>query len=303
MPAKLTVCIGVYNGANRLPKALASVRAQTFEDFEILVVDDGSIDDSAAIAESFGARVVRQENTGLGGARKRLVELCETEFIAFMDDDDEWTPNKLEAQFPKHVESGCVLSHTGGWWVWPDGRQEFRELRPTQAKTSYDHVLPDNLIMAPSVIFNRQAMLDAGNFSQDVRFASDWYGWLLLARMGDFLFVDEPLLLYHRREGQNTQLGLRFFDKERAMLEQQILPKWDLLLSKAEPDRKAYYRKGMDRYLGQLNETVARHYWVEQGAKSTAIKFGLKAIQYDPRRRSAYTMIARLLIAPKTVKT
>ncbi len=303
MRPSVTVCIGVYNGAQRLPFALESVRAQTFTDYEILVVDDGSQDDSAAVAERYGARVIRQPNAGIGAAREQLMLHAETDLIAIMDDDDAWLPQKLEIQIPAHREAGAVLSHTAGWWVAPDGSRTFRELRPTDAKCSYDHVLPENRIMASSVVFDRQLMLDAGNFTGAVRYTNDWYGWLLLARKGPYLFVDEPLLLYTRREGQITSLGLRFFDGQRQMLEHHILPRWEDLLSAAPPERKGDYLKGFHRYLGQLNETVGRYQWVERGDRVLAMRHALRAIRFDPTRRSAYTMLARLLVLPRSVRT
>src|ERR1041384_2287951 len=98
---RVTVALAVYNGAETLAKSLQSALDQTYRDFSILVLDDGSTDNSASIAESLGCRVVSQSNQGLGAGRKKLVEEADGEFIAFLDHDDFWVPDKLEKQIAR----------------------------------------------------------------------------------------------------------------------------------------------------------------------------------------------------------
>lgn len=95
----VSVIIPVYNGARYLRAALESVFAQTYRPFEVIVVDDGSIDDSGAIAQSFSdVRYIRQENQGVAAARNHGIEAARGEFFAFLDQDDLWTPEKLKLQ-------------------------------------------------------------------------------------------------------------------------------------------------------------------------------------------------------------
>lgn len=96
----VTVAITVYNGAPYLAEAIESVLAQTYSPFELIVLDDGSTDESGEIAQSYGPalRFARQENAGLGGARNSAIELANGRYYAFLDADDRFVPDKLERQ-------------------------------------------------------------------------------------------------------------------------------------------------------------------------------------------------------------
>lgn len=96
----VTVAITVYNGAPYLAEAIESVLAQTYNPFELIVLDDGSTDESGEIAQSYGPalRFARQENAGLGGARNSAIELANGRYYAFLDADDRFVPDKLERQ-------------------------------------------------------------------------------------------------------------------------------------------------------------------------------------------------------------
>ena len=102
----VSVIIPVYNGGRHLRAALESVFAQTYRPFEVIVVDDGSTDDSSAIAQSFpDVRYIHQQNQGVAAARNRGIDAARGEFFAFLDQDDLWTPEKLKLQI------GYLLGH------------------------------------------------------------------------------------------------------------------------------------------------------------------------------------------------
>jgi glycosyltransferase involved in cell wall biosynthesis len=111
----VSVIIPVYNGARYLRAALESVFAQTYRPFEVIVVDDGSIDDSGDIAQSFPeVRYVRQKNQGVAAARNNAIDAARGEFFAFLDQDDLWTPEKLRLQVRhllSHPDLGYTLTH------------------------------------------------------------------------------------------------------------------------------------------------------------------------------------------------
>ena len=110
----VSVIIPVYNGARFLRAALESVFAQTYRPIEVIVVDDGSVDDSAAIAQSFAeVHHLHQSNQGVAAARNNGIEAASGEFYAFLDQDDLWTPEKLERQVDyllSHPELGYTLT-------------------------------------------------------------------------------------------------------------------------------------------------------------------------------------------------
>src|SRR6185369_12630341 len=110
----VSVIIPVYNGARYLRAALESVFAQTYREFEVIVVDDGSVDESGVIAQSFPeVRYIQQTNQGVAAARNHAIEVARGEFFAFLDQDDLWTPDKLKVQIEyllSHRDVGYTLT-------------------------------------------------------------------------------------------------------------------------------------------------------------------------------------------------
>lgn len=110
----VSVIIPVYNGGRYLRAALESVFAQTYRPFEVIVVDDGSVDDSGVIAQSFPeVRYINQANQGVAAARNNGIEAARGEFLAFLDQDDLWTPEKLRLQMDQllsHPDLGYTLT-------------------------------------------------------------------------------------------------------------------------------------------------------------------------------------------------
>lgn len=115
---RVSVVIPVWNGERYLAEALRSVMAQTFRSFEVLVIDDGSTDGSVAIARQFDVHPISQENAGTSAARNHGIELARGEFVAFLDQDDRWTPDKLAVQVRQlddHKDWDGVSSRVRMW--------------------------------------------------------------------------------------------------------------------------------------------------------------------------------------------
>ena len=122
---KVSVIIPVFNGAETIGRALQSVFAQTFTDYEIVVVNDGSTDDTASVLAGYGEkiRVVSQSNRGLSAARNAGIAASQGEYVALLDDDDQWLPEKLALCVPVlDADPDCALVYTGMLKVDADGR-------------------------------------------------------------------------------------------------------------------------------------------------------------------------------------
>src|SRR5271167_554440 len=114
--AKVSVIVPIYNGAATIGRALASVFAQTFTDYEVVVVNDGSTDDTPAVLAGYGDRihVVTQANRGLPAARNSGIRASSGEYVAFIDDDDEWMPEMLaRCAAVLDQDQNCVLAYAG----------------------------------------------------------------------------------------------------------------------------------------------------------------------------------------------
>lgn len=191
---KISVVIPAYNAERFLPRCLNSVFAQTLEPAEVIVVDDGSTDRSAEIARKLGARVISRLNGGLSAARNTGVQNSSSEWVALLDADDMWSPEKLRAQADR-VEADTVLVYTGIRVFSDDGvRSTSLGLNPAEARRVLRYRNP---ITPSSVIAKREALARNGGFREDVRACEDWEMWVRLQRLGGFAAVPDALTDYY----------------------------------------------------------------------------------------------------------
>jgi glycosyltransferase involved in cell wall biosynthesis len=200
-PPKVSVIVPAYNQAHFLEKALESLLAQTFRDYEIIVVDDGSTDRTPEIAAHFQERIryIRQENKGLAGARNTGIVAAQGEWIGLLDSDDEWKPNYLETMValadenPDGVVFYCLAQSVdvdgnplpqivGGPVQTPD------ELYPAMVRA--------NFIIPSTVLMKTEAIKKAGLFDGALRSCEDWDLWLRLLPEQKFLGLNDCLVRY-----------------------------------------------------------------------------------------------------------
>lgn len=245
----ISVVIPCFNGAAFVSQAIESVLAQTCLPQEIVVVDDGSTDDSYDIAAAYGepVRVVRQENRGECAARNRGIEAVQGEWIAFLDADDLWQPTKLERQL---AETNCpdrlVCVHTATYNFGDAVRNGRQVCKPIESvlKGQYD---VESLILEPMVTPST-AMIRRDvepRFPVGVAQGGDMLFFAELSWHGRFAYVPEPLVGYRQHANQVTgrsdawvchfqnrfrwvdehqdRLGIERADRLRAKLRDQIL--------------------------------------------------------------------------------
>lgn len=217
----ISVVIPAYNSARFLPRALDSVLAQTHPAQEIIVVDDGSQDDTAQVIARYGDRVryVWQANAGPSAARNHGIALAQHPWIALLDGDDWWDPKKLELQaLALAAKPNAGLCYTGLLFIdevsgdsqtpaIPEPRQVLKVLR-----------YQNNL--APSTIVARRAdILAVGGFNKDLRGTEDWEMWVKLSRRFEFAFVPQPVTLYQITVGSVSANYDRMIKAMEMMLE------------------------------------------------------------------------------------
>jgi glycosyltransferase involved in cell wall biosynthesis len=190
MPA-VSVVIPTYNRAEMLAQALRSVLAQTFTDYEVIVVDDGSTDGTAEVVESFTdqrIKYLRQENRGSSAARNAGVEKAEGKYVAFLDSDDAWLPEKLEVQvaaFERHPTVGLVSCRS--LTIDPSNECAFplELLRPPGDEIVADfhaEIIVSNRFMTPALMVKRAVIEKVGGFDENLVYAEDWDLWIRIAR-------------------------------------------------------------------------------------------------------------------------
>jgi glycosyltransferase involved in cell wall biosynthesis len=199
---RVSVVVPAWNAASFIEKTLATVAAQTFRDFELIVVDDGSADATKEVVDRFlrnnglRGRCVRQENRKIAGARNTGIREAEADLVAFLDHDDLWFPQKLErvlAEFDAHPEADLVCHQEN---VVKDGVF----LRVTRngpwSEDMYERLLFEGNALSPSAVTVKKAkLLEAGLFREAPEFntVEDYDLWMRLARISRFRFLDAVL--------------------------------------------------------------------------------------------------------------
>lgn len=203
LPPKVSVIIPCYNQAQFLTDAIHSVLAQTYRDFEIIVVDDGSTDNTFQVASSFGGPVlcIRQENRGLAGARNKGIQHAKGEFIAFLDSDDMWFPRYLAIMLlPFSVFPTIGATYCGWQYVDSAGRLLPRtNIRVVPPEKTYSAMVFMDFMIPSGVFVRRECFDHLGLFDENLRVAQgceDWDMWLRILSRYRMIGVPQALVKY-----------------------------------------------------------------------------------------------------------
>jgi glycosyltransferase involved in cell wall biosynthesis len=240
---RVSVIIPTYNRAAAVKEAVASVLAQTCRDFELLVVDDGSTDGTPAALARFGGeiRVLRSHRRrGVSAARNAGIAAAQGEWLAFLDSDDLWLPEKLERQMAfMEAHPQLLLSQTEETWV----RRGLKVNPPRSHRKEGGRIFLRSLercLVSPSAaVLHRRLLEDHGGFDEELPAAEDYDLWLRLSWRHDVGLLPEPLII--KRGGHADQLSRQWgLDRWRIRALQKIL---------AEPELPEPYRHAARRML------------------------------------------------------
>ncbi len=197
----ISVIIPVYNGEETIKETIYSALNQTFTNLELIVVNDGSKDSTLSVISSIKdsrLKVFSFRNAGVAISRNRGIRQVNGEFIAFLDADDLWTSDKLEAQ----LEALQLNPKAAVAYSWVDYINEFGDFlhngnHITINGNAYKHMLVENVLENGSnPLIRREALTQLGGFNQSLTPAEDWDMWLRLAACYDFVTVPHPQILY-----------------------------------------------------------------------------------------------------------
>ena len=213
---RVSIIIPVYNSEKTVAEALESVAAQTYTDYEIIVVNDGSGDQSKSIIKKYmrpplDITYVEQANKGPAAARNAGLRLAKGEFIAFLDADDTWDRDKLARQIKLFEENPglglvyCDMKHVVDGRVVHDAY--LREKGYTQATEGriYDNLLKENFIFTPAVLVKKSCLDAVGGFREDLKIGEDFDLWLRIAAVFPVGMVAGSLVTRHRHTGNITR--------------------------------------------------------------------------------------------------
>lgn len=201
----VSVVIPVFNGAEFVADALRSVLAQTLAPLEIIVINDGSTDQTASVLAEFSGRitVVQQANRGLPATRNVGAQLARGTWLAFLDADDTWMPAKLERQMARALEVDAALIYTDRFNVGARGDLPDVQsaVQPLYEGDVFEDLLRGNHVTVTSVMVRREVFDALGGFNEQLRAAEDWDLWIRVAASYPVAAVHEPLVSYRFHSG------------------------------------------------------------------------------------------------------
>ena len=204
----ISVIIPTYNRGWIIKEAIESVLAQDFKDFELIVVDDGSTDNTFDILGSYKKEIhlIRQENQGVSAARNAGVAMASGHFIAFLDSDDLWLPKKLSRQVEFfHSNPNAVICQTEEIWL----RNQVRVNPKKRHKKPSGMIFEPSLslcLVSPSAVMIEQSLFDeVGGFDETLPACEDYDLWLRISCRYPVCLIDTPLII--KRGGHDDQLS------------------------------------------------------------------------------------------------
>lgn len=201
----VSVVIPAYNHAAVIPLTLDSVFAQDFHDYEVIVVNDGSPDDTAAVlapqVASGHIRYLEQSNRGQAVARNRGIAAARGKYIALLDDDDLWPPEKLSWQVAA-LEAHPAAELVVGQAELIDMNGHHTGMEPLAEAITFESLFEASHLLSPGqTLIRRTALRSVGGFDPAIRGAEDWDLWIRLARRAPFLVNRRTALRYRRHPG------------------------------------------------------------------------------------------------------
>ncbi len=215
MPS-VTALIPTYNRGEALVRALASVLSQTMAVDEIIVVDDGSTDETQTIIEKHYPQVkyLKQENRGVSAARNLGIQHARGEWIALLDSDDEWLPHKLATQFDlleKHPDHKLI--HSDEIWVRNGVRVNQMKKHTKKGGHIFQHCLPLCAISPSASVIHRNLFDDVGVFDETLPACEDYDLWLRITAKHPVLYCEEALIT--KFGGHQDQLSHKHWGMDR----------------------------------------------------------------------------------------
>ena len=259
---RVSVIIPAFNASRFISQAIESVLDQTFTDRELIVVDDGSTDDTASLVMKYGEklRYIYQKNQGLSSARNTGIVKAEGEYIGFLDADDYWDREKLRHQvalLDSSPDTGVV--YTALKVVDKDNR-EIEERGCLVRGRVFFSLLTENCVVGScsSALIRRECFEKAGTFDEMLSASEDWDLWLRIAPYYLFDFVDLPLTFYRIHEGN--------MHKDLVLMEKNVFHVIDKLFKREALNQEVVRRQG--EILARHALDFALNYFIERDVKN-----------------------------------
>ena len=300
-PPRVSIVIPCFNAERYIAATLRAVLAQSGAALEVIVVDDGSTDGSAALVEREfpQVRLIRRSNAGVAAARNAGIAAATGEWVAFCDADDIWLPGKLAAQFDAMAAvPGCRMSYTA-WHVWvsaePDPDRALLErlaAEATDAKWAgatgwlYPELLLDCVVWTSTVLVQRSVLAEIGDFDTSLRIGEDYDLWLRASRVTRIERIARPLALYRQHPASITRSAPRANYK--GLVVQSALARWGYV----GPDGRRMDPGAVQRMLAKTWSDYAAAQ-LAAGLRSAARASVREALRHDAAHVPGWKLLLR----------
>jgi len=219
---KVSVIIPTYNRYQLLKRALKSVLNQTHLPDDIIVIDDGSGDETPKIQEEFPhIRYIRQENGGVASARNRGIEAARYELLAFLDDDDVWDPHKLAMQLPYHRDYAVTFCDER--WIRNEKEVKIPKRYAKFDVSNFTQILSHTIIAPSSLMVHKEVFEKVGIFDESLEVCEDYDLFLRIAKEYTLKYINRKLITKYA--GHPNQLGFTLhLDRYRVIALKKHLP-------------------------------------------------------------------------------
>lgn len=264
----VSVIITTFNRYEMLKRALRSVQNQTFKPKEIIVVDDGSFDESSKIRDEYPQiEYIYQKNSGISSARNRGIKSASGDFVAFLDDDDEWDKDKLKLQTSFHEANQDIkISYTNEMWYRDGKRINMPKKYAKYGGKIFQKCLSHCIIAPSSVMMKRDIFDKVGYFDESLQVCEDYDMWLRVSACYDIGLIDKPLITkYAGHEGQLSfkHWGMDRFrvkaleklcvdEAKKPLVIDELVKKLDLLIIGAKKHKRSNLACGYQKKLDLL---------------------------------------------------
>lgn len=207
---QVDVIIPTFNRAYLIERALKSVLNQTYRDFKIYVIDDGSVDKTAEVLKPYLSQLqyIKTENYGVSAARNRGINLSRSPWLAFLDSDDEWQPNKLEIQMQNALKGNLPLWYCDEIWMRNGVRVQKKQKHQKSGGELFYRSLEQCLIGPSCALIKRDLFKEIGLFKEDFVVCEDYDFWLRACARYEIGFTADALTIKHA--GHNDQLSEKY---------------------------------------------------------------------------------------------
>jgi glycosyltransferase involved in cell wall biosynthesis len=226
---KISAIIPTFNRAEVLLRAIDSVLNQTYPCQEIIVIDDGSTDDTLNILTPYieQKKIIykKTENRGVSAARNLAVEMASCEWVSFLDSDDEWLPEKNQKQVEYHQKSNCSLIHGEEIWIRKGKRVNPKFKHKKSGGSIFEKCLPLCLISPSATMINKSMLMDLGGFNEEYIVCEDYDLWLRFTLNNPVGYVESPIIIKYGGHEDQLSMKYRAMDYYRIKSMVQILEK------------------------------------------------------------------------------